>query len=217
MVAAASSIVVVNTVNYVRDELGGTQADVAWMLATAGGGTLIVAVMLPPVLDRVADRTVMLTGAITLLIGLLSAVTMALARLTEWAVTAPIWAIIGAGMALIVTPIGRVLRASVTTPALPAAFAAQFSLSHMAWLVTYPIAGWVATNFGFPVAWSILAALAILGTLSAVILWPREKNAETLETEPAMNIPGEAVLTRDGALSGEGALAASQCACVKAV
>ncbi|MBO0596348.1 MFS transporter [Nesterenkonia sp. E16_7] len=217
VVAAASSIVVVNTVNYVRDELGGTQADVAWMLATAGAGTLIVAVALPPVLDRVADRTVMLTGAITLLIGLLSAVTMALARLTEWAVTAPIWAIIGAGMALIVTPIGRVIRASVTTPALPAAFAAQFSLSHMAWLVTYPIAGWVATNFGFPVAWSILAALAILGTLSAVILWPREKNAETLETEPPMDISGESVMTRDGALSGEGALAASQCTCVKAV
>ena len=56
VVAAAGSIVVVNTVNYVRDQLGGTQADVAWMLAASGGGTLLVALFLPRVLDRRAGR-----------------------------------------------------------------------------------------------------------------------------------------------------------------
>ncbi|RAE41325.1 MFS transporter, partial [Burkholderia multivorans] len=50
-VAGAGSIVVVNTVNYVRDILGGTQADVAWMLAASGMGTLIAALVIPPILD----------------------------------------------------------------------------------------------------------------------------------------------------------------------
>jgi MFS family permease len=53
VVAAAGSIVVVNTVNYVRDALGGSQADVAWMLAASGGGTLMVALVLPRVRIRV--------------------------------------------------------------------------------------------------------------------------------------------------------------------
>ena len=62
VVAAAGSIVVVNTVNYVRDELGGTQSDVAWMLAASGTGTLVTALLLPRVLDRTAERTVMTAG-----------------------------------------------------------------------------------------------------------------------------------------------------------
>ena len=67
-------------------------------------------------------------------------------------VTAPIWVIIGGGMAMIVTPTGRVIRGSVAKQDLPAGFAAQFSLSHLAWLVTYPIAGWIGTASGFTLA-----------------------------------------------------------------
>ncbi|MDN5896618.1 MAG: MFS transporter, partial [Nocardioides sp.] len=143
VVAAAGSIVVVNTVNYVRDQLGGTQADVAWMLAASGGGTLLVALFLPRLLDRIAERVVMMTGAFVLLAGVLAAVVMTAAQAISWTITAPIWVAIGGGMALIVTPTGRVIRGSVAKRELPAAFAAQFSLSHLAWLVTYPIAGWV--------------------------------------------------------------------------
>ena len=108
VVAAAGSIVVVNTVNYVRDELGGTQAGVGWMLAASGGGTLLVALLLPRVLDRTSDRAVMMAGAAVLLAGVIAAVAMASTGIASWAVTAPIWFVIGAGMALIVTPTGRV-------------------------------------------------------------------------------------------------------------
>ena len=40
VVAACGSIVIVNTVNYVRDALGRPQADVAWLLAASGAGTM---------------------------------------------------------------------------------------------------------------------------------------------------------------------------------
>ena len=217
VVAAAGSIVVVNTVNYVRDQLGGSQADVAWMLAASGGGTLLVALFLPRVLDRIAERVVMMAGAAVLLAGVLAAVAMAASRVDSWMVTAPIWMVIGGGMALIVTPTGRVIRGSVTKPALPAAFAAQFSLSHLAWLVTYPIAGWIGTAFGFSIAWSVLAALAIIGAIAARMLWPREQPTEVGEAPGAASEALSDPVLRDEVEAAEGTLAACQCACVRTV
>ncbi|NGO80836.1 MFS transporter [Streptomyces sp. YC504] len=173
VVAAAGSIVVVSTVNYVRDELGGSQSGVAWMLAASGTGTLVTALALPRVLDRVAARTVMLTGAAVLVGGTAGAVTLIAAGAGTWAGTAVTWTVIGMGMALIITPTGKVLRASVARNAIPEAFAAQFSLSHLAWLITYPIAGGLGTRYGFALAWSVLAALAGAGAIGALLLWPR--------------------------------------------
>ena len=208
VVAAAGSIVVVNTVNYVRDVLGGSQADVAWMLAASGSGTLLVALTLPRVLDRIADRGVMLTGAAVLVLGVLAALMMPLAGIASWIVTAPIWVLIGAGMALIITPTGRVIRASVGTPALPGAFAAQFSLSHLAWLISYPIAGWIGTAAGLSWAWGILGILALSGAIAAPLLWRPESPA--VEAIP----PAGAEAEPDAA---EGTLLAGQCACTRPV
>ncbi|MGY5628678.1 MFS transporter [Streptomyces sp. UC1A3] len=178
VVAAAGSIVVVNTVNHVRDRLGGSQPDVAWMLAASGTGTLLAALVLPRVLDRVSARTVMMTGAGVLVGATGAAVTLVVTGLATWTGTAITWTAIGVGMALIITPTGKVLRASVGRNAIPEAFAAQFSLSHLAWLITYPIAGWLGTNAGLPLAWSVLAILAGAGAIGALLLWPRHADEE---------------------------------------
>src|SRR5699024_8983511 len=215
VVAAPGSIVVVNTVNYVRDQLGGTQADVAWMLAASGGGTLLVALFLPRVLDRIAERVVMMTGAAVLLAGVLAAVAMTATQAASWMITAPIWVVIGAGMAMIVTPTGRVIRGSVAKQELPAGFAAQFSLSHLAWLVTYPIAGWVGTASGFTLAWSILAALAVFGAIAAQMLWPREKRTETIVAGTDAETATGGLALREETEAAEGTLAASQCSCIR--
>ncbi|GGO41458.1 MFS transporter [Streptomyces lasiicapitis] len=193
VVAAAGSIVVVNTVNHVRDELGGSRSDVAWMLAASGTGTLLAALVLPRVLDRITARTVMMTGAGVLVGGTTAAVTLIAAGLTTWTGTAIIWTVIGIGMALIITPTGKVLRASVGRDAIPEAFAAQFSLSHLAWLITYPVAGWLGTSAGFTLAWSVLAALAGAGAIGALLLWPRHdgRGAMTRPVTPARHMPGK--------------------------
>ncbi|MEV7123649.1 MFS transporter [Kitasatospora griseola] len=185
-VAAAGSIVVVNTVNYVRDELGGSQSDVAWMLAASGTGTLLAALLLPRVLDRIAARTVMITGAAVLVAATAAAATGIAAGLAGWTGTAVTWTATGVGMALIITPTGKVLRASVGRSAIPEVFAAQFSLSHLAWLITYPIAGWLGTIAGFPLTWTVLAALAAAGAAGALALWPRHDAQETTSTPVAV-------------------------------
>jgi predicted MFS family arabinose efflux permease len=122
-------------------------------------------------------------------------------------------------MALIVTPTGRVLRRSVEPDALPEVFAAQFSLSHLAWLITYPIAGWAGTHLGFTLTWSILAALAAAGLVAAWALWPREAevDAEAREVEVFTHAPfGDTPLGHETE-SAVGTLAACQCTCVRPV
>jgi hypothetical protein len=56
-------MVIVNTVVIVRGLLGGTDSDVAIALACFGGGSMAAALMLPRLLDRIADRAVMLPAA----------------------------------------------------------------------------------------------------------------------------------------------------------
>ncbi|MFB7876535.1 MFS transporter [Nocardia sp. NPDC056064] len=180
VVAAAGSVVMVNTVNYARDVLGGTQSAVALLLAANGLGTMLVALTLPRVLDRRGERPVMLTGAAVLVAGLAAAIALSTAGAGDWrwAAALTVWAVIGAGNGLVLTPTGRVLRRSARAEDRPALFAAQFSLSHVAWLITYPITGWLATTAGFTTTWVALAVIAGLGAGAAVRLWPRHDPAE---------------------------------------
>ncbi|MEU6642868.1 MFS transporter [Saccharomonospora sp. NPDC046836] len=235
VVAAVGSIVVVNTVNYVRDVLGGTQSDVAWMLAASGTGTLLVALVLPRVLDRVTDRFVMLIGAAVLVLAVGATVTMSAASVAAIPLAGVIWVAIGGGMALIITPTGRVLRRAVDPTGIPEVFAAQFSLSHLAWLITYPIAGWVATHAGFTTTWTVLASLAAIGAVTALAVWPRdEKVAVGGRTAAKVQTPIKkaeaggratvavasartAVATREAAEAAQSTLAAGQCACVRTI
>ena len=241
LVAAASgAIVVVSTVNYVRDVLNGSQTDVAWTLAASGGGTLLAALALPRILDRVTDRAVMRAGAGALVSGAVAAASLSAADSQSLVAIGAVWALIGGGLALITTPTGRVLRRSVSPEALPQVFAAQFSLSHTAWLITYPIAGHVGTHAGFTVTWSILAALAIAGSAAALSLWAREAVEAEVEAEvgstsgvtteaefPSFDGAGDHAFGVDAQVdaavliqktqSAAGALAAGQCTCLRAV
>ncbi|WP_019202852.1 MFS transporter [Tsukamurella sp. 1534] len=178
-VAGAGAIVMVSTVNLVRDRLDGTQADVAWLLAASGIGTMIVALLLPRILDRVRERTVMLTGGTSLVVASAAAVAMVtLPGAAVWPAAVAVWFAIGAGMSLVLTPVGRVLRRSSAPADRAAVFAAQFSLSHLCWLATYPIAGFVGTAAGFGTAWSVLAAVCLVGVLAAARAWPSRDPVE---------------------------------------
>ncbi|MEU2632855.1 MFS transporter, partial [Kitasatospora sp. NPDC007106] len=79
----------------------------------------------------------------------------------------------GAAGSAVLTPGGRVIRRSAAEADLPAAFAAQFSLSHSCWLLTYPLAGWLAAAAGLPATALTLGVLALAATAAAAVLWPR--------------------------------------------
>jgi len=174
-VAAAGAMVIVNTVVYVRDYLGGTESDTAIAFAAAGGGSMIVALMLPRMLDRYPDRPFMLTGGALLGAGLLLGLTE-----PDLFALLSIWFVIGAGSSLVQTPAGRLLKRSTQEGDRPAVFAAQFALSHACWLLAYPLAGWIGSTFSLTAAFTVLALITLASTAFALVLWP-SNDARDLE------------------------------------
>ncbi|MFJ9442277.1 MFS transporter [Kitasatospora sp. NPDC101235] len=173
--AAAGAMVIVNTVVYVRDQLGRPAADVPVALGAYGAGSMAVALLLPRVLDRTPDRSVMLPAAFGIvgLFALLAAVTAAGTGAWRWPVLLTVWAAFGAVGSLILTPTGRVLRDSVAEEDLPAVFAAQFSLSHGCWLLTYPLAGWLGATLGLTEASAALGVVTSAAGVLAARAWRR--------------------------------------------
>lgn len=171
--AAGGAMVFVNTVVLVRTSLGGGEDQVAWALAAFGAGSMLLALLLPRALERLGDRRVMLVAAVAMVIALCaaSAAWQATNRLS-WPVLLGLWAVMGMAYAGMVTPGGRLIRRSGPPGDLPFLFAAQFSLSHVCWLLAYPLAGWVGARLGMQAALLALTAIAVPGLLLAWRLWP---------------------------------------------
>lgn len=177
--AAGGAMVFVNTVVIVRSVLDGGDQQVAWALAAFGSGSMLVALLLPKLLDYGQDRRVMLTAAAAM-VAALAATTLlwitAPGRI-GWATLLPAWAFMGMAYAGLVTPGGRLLRRSANTADLPSLFAAQFSLSHVCWLVAYPLAGWLGATLGLGAALVALSVLAMAGFTAAWRAWPKSDPA----------------------------------------
>jgi H+ antiporter protein len=171
-VSSAGAMVLVNSVVLVRGQLGLDDSALAWTMFAFGAGSMTAALLLPRVLDHIADRPVMVAGAWTMVAALLAiAVTVFTAGLS-WPVLLVVWLVIGLGYSTVQTPSGRLLRRSAHAEDRPAVFAAQFALSHACWLITYPLSGWLMTIFGTVPALVVLAGVATFGIVAALRLWP---------------------------------------------
>ena len=168
-VALAGSMVLVNTVVFVKEFLGGTDVEMSLALAASGAGATVAAVLVPRILERLDERTVLIGGACLLPIGL------GLGYMVGGVVAlAAVWVLLGVGLSLVQTPIGRVLTRIASPEERTSLFAAQFSVSHGAWLVAYPVAGALGVVLGVTGASAVLGAAAAGTVLAALILWPRD-------------------------------------------
>lgn len=167
-------MVIVNTVVIVKG-LGLSQRDVALTLAAFGGGSITAALVLPRLLDRVSDRRVMMIAAIVLTLALSALAALSFAMESSagyWHVLLAGWLLMGFAYSASVTPSGRLLRRSSNADDRPALFAAQFALSHVCWLICYPLAGQLGARVGMAAAFGGMAVLAAVGTAFAMRLWP---------------------------------------------
>jgi MFS family permease len=173
-VAAAGAFVLVQTVVIAKSSLGLGDAAVALLLAANGAGSMTAALALPRLLRRMSERRVMLGGAVALTgATALAAAAVAVPAMLGAVLVAALWFAVGIGWGAVETPVGRLIRRGVPTGDLGAAFAAQFSLSHACWLVTYPLAGWLGV-IGLPGTALVLAGVAVLATVVAWRLWPAD-------------------------------------------
>lgn len=171
-VAAPTAMVVVNTVVVVQGDLRLGQPEVALLLAASGGGSMLVALVLPRVLDRLPDRRVMLTGASGIPLALAgAALVLAVPGTLTWPSLVALWVLLGVANSLVLTPSARLVRRATDERTRPAVFAAQFSLSHACYLLTYPLAGFVGAAAGTWVAAAVLAAVAVVGAALARVFW----------------------------------------------
>jgi len=174
-VSTASAMVIVNTVIYIREYLGGSEADTALAFAAAGGGSMIAALTIPRVLTTVADRPVMLIGSGLMALGL-----FLMSTGPSLAMVVPVWGIIGLGWSLVQTPAGRLVNRSSSAADRPAYFSAQFALSHACWMVAYPVAGQLGAAFGIEQTALMLGGAIVVFTGFAAMIWPRS-DREVLE------------------------------------
>ena len=178
VVAAVSAMVIVNTVVLVKGELGRSQVDVALLLGAYGAGSMAVALGMPGLLERIEDRTVMLAGAVMMpLLLIAGAAVIAWAKdAGQWAGLLGLWIALGAATASILTPSSRVLRRNSTEQTRPGVFAAQFSLSHACFLLTYPVAGALGASIGMWGVALVLAGIGGIGTVLAFASWRPAKD-----------------------------------------
>lgn len=175
VVATTTAMVIVNTVVLVQGELDRPQVDVALLLGAYGLGSMAIALGIPRLLDRLPDRRVMLTGGIALpilLLGVVGAIAWMVGT-PQWIALLVLWVLLGAATSTILTPSARLLRRNSTEQNRPAVFAAQFSLSHACFLLTYPLAGALGAVIGLPAVALVLVALGILGALFSLVTWRR--------------------------------------------
>ena len=186
-VAAAGSMVIVNTVVYVRDRLGSSDSETALALAAAGAGSMAAALLLPALLAHWTERPVMLAGGALLGGGLLGFGLLLGAWQPSFFAMLPLWCLLGAGLSAIQTPAGRLLRRSCRDSDRPAVFAAQFALSHVCWLAAYPLAGWLGATAGLEAAFLVLALVVASATLAAARVWPAADPVELAHSHQAFD------------------------------
>ena len=166
-VGTAGAMIIVNTVVLVQGQFGLTQQETALALAAFGGGSMIAALALPRLLEKIPDRTAMLSGAAILVAGMFLGPLIS----SYWPLLV-MWFVLGLGYSISQTPSGRLIRRSADAVDRPALFAAQFALSHACWLITYPIAGRVGAAMGLPFTYLLLGVIGAAALLAAVRLWP---------------------------------------------
>ncbi|EPF16834.1 Arabinose efflux permease [Cedecea davisae] len=172
-VAAASSMVIVNTVVLVQAGFGLPQSSTAAALALFGLGSMLAALLLPRLLDSISDRLPMLAGTLLLVVGLGAGI-----FIHNYRMLLALWLLLGVGYSLAQTPVGRLLKRSSSAEDRPALFAAQFALSHSCWLLTYPLVGWVGAAFSVKAAFALMAMIAAVSLAAAIAIWPQEHKTQ---------------------------------------
>lgn len=198
-VASAGAMVIVNTVVIVRSEFGLGEKEVAMVLAAYGAGSMLAALTLPKILEKLPDRPVMLVGAALIALGLLAG-----SFVSSFVSLLPVWFMLGCSASLINTPSGRLLRRSSSEKDRPAYFAAQFSLSHGCWLITYPLVGWLGASIGISSTFYVLVALVLSSVILAMLMWPTKDEISLAHTHD--DLPPDHPHLRDAHLTDAGYL-----------
>lgn len=172
VVAAGTSIVLVNSVVYAKSVFGFDDTALAVALGAYGVGSLLVALNIPRLVDRFAPVGVMTLGSGVVVAGLLAGTAVTAVATTAgigWGWLLAAWAVLGAGTSLINTPSSRLLAEASTPANRNLVYTAQFALSHACFLITYPLTGWLGA-LDLTATALVLVVIAAIGATGVLAL-----------------------------------------------
>ena len=166
-VSAGGSMILVNTIILVRLSLELSEIAFSITMLLFGAGCIFAAIIIPYLSKEMTASRIMLAGS-----NLLSIIFVALAFWLIlfdfiWFVLLLAWFISGFGYTLLLTPMGRVIRMVSSVDEFSQVYSAQFSLSHLCWLLMYPLSGYLMTISGGPFTLLTLALLMVCSNIIA--------------------------------------------------
>jgi NRE family putative nickel resistance protein-like MFS transporter len=184
--AAAGAAAIVATVVYVRDVLGRGETAFAVAMAAVGVGSSVAAVLVTRRAERAehvdpgavhgdralavhlrhhrwASRT-LIGGGLLLTVALLPGVLR-----PPYLVLLALWALNGAGQALVAVPSVGLLASHTAPDERGRAYAAHFALTHLFWLGTYPAVGFLGRAVGVPATFTLAGVVTALATVAALL------------------------------------------------
>ncbi|HKG97519.1 MAG TPA: MFS transporter, partial [Pyrinomonadaceae bacterium] len=193
--AAAGACAIVVTVAYVRDVLGGADAQFSIMMACVGLGSAATALVVGRM--RKADAHGSDAGelhasrhrwaAVSLLVGgvILSVSVLPGVLNPPLIVFGLLWISNGAGQALIAIPSSTLVAIHTSNDERGRAFAAHFAITHACWLIAYPVTGRLASVLGPQISFTSCGVACAL--ITAVAWWMGGRPAGT-GARPSMSI-----------------------------
>ena len=181
-IALASSMIIVNTVIYVKDYLYLSDTTVAIFIGASGLGSMLIAFIYPYLSEKIIDKYITQIGVLILSVSLffMSYEPIYLFALITWFIT-------GVGLSLSQVPSGKIVNMSSSPSDRTAYFTAQFSLSHLSWFFGYLLAGELVFTFGFSFTASLFAMIVLVCLLFSLLFWPKEENSnEMLHTHETL-------------------------------
>ncbi|MGB0574398.1 MAG: MFS transporter [Hyphomicrobiales bacterium] len=164
-VSAGGAMILVNSVILIRLVLGMDEEALPVAMFFFGFGSVLGATQVPRILKKYSLWNLMHFGAYLIsIVFILFSIIIEL-NVFNFILLLIFWFISGFGYSLVLTPMGRIIRASAKEDELSQLFAAQFSLSHLCWLFMYPLAGYLITMFDVTVTLYSLAIIIILATI----------------------------------------------------
>lgn len=172
-VSVAGAFVLVATVDFVKNELALSDRSYAWAMAVYGLGSVGGALAYSH--GRPALRNVLVNLGAPVMIGAL----VLAGSLHSYAPLLVAWAFIGAVQSLLGIRGSELLAANSDKQERAHIYAAHFALSHAGWGITYPLAGWLTSRFGFSNTGWIFACLLLLVAIPYAVLQISNKRKPT--------------------------------------
>lgn len=137
----AGAQILVNTVGYVQGTLKLEQVQYGWVMAAFGIGATLSAVAIGAIGQRFPRTTVVLFGATLITLVLLPA------NYVNLPVLMCLWLLAGVGQIAVNLPTQTLIADRIPTDVQGRVYGAHFAWSHLWWALSYPLAGWLGSNF----------------------------------------------------------------------